>query len=103
LATVICARPASRYEREIPGALKADVIVSQNSFEHFLDAGGILGQIRSALAPDGRLFITFAPPLYAPWGAHIAFYCRLPWVRLLFPESTVMEVRALFRPDNVRT
>jgi SAM-dependent methyltransferase len=85
------------------GDPKADVIVSQNSFEHFLDAEEILGQLRRMLAPGGRLFITFAPPWYAPWGSHMGFYCRLPWVNLLFRERTVMEVRQLFRPDGVQT
>ena len=30
----------------------------------------------------------------------MAFFCRLPWVQLLFPERTVMEVRSLFRPKG---
>ena len=92
-----------QIERQIPAGLKADVIVSQNSFEHFLDAGKLLAEMRSALAPSGRLFITFAPPWYAPWGAHMAFFCRLPWVQLLFPERSLMEVRSLFRSDGARS
>jgi SAM-dependent methyltransferase len=91
------------FERAIPDGLKGEVIVSQNSFEHFLDPGGILRQLRGALAPGGKFFVTFAPPWYAPWGAHMAFYCRLPWVQLLFAESTVMEVRSLFRFDGAKT
>src|SRR5271165_3366397 len=90
-------------ERSIPLGLKADVIVSQNSFEHFLDAEEVLAQLRSALAPAGKLFVTFAPPWYAPWGAHMGFFCKLPYVQLIFPERTVMEVRSLFRSDAVRT
>ncbi len=89
--------------RTIPAGVKADVIVSQNSFEHFLNAEEILAEMGSALAPGGKLFITFAPPWYAPWGAHMAFFCRLPWVQLLFPERTVMEVRSLFRSDAARS
>ena len=91
------------FERKLPDGLKAEVILSQNSFEHFLDAEEILGELRSALAPGGELFITFAPPWYAPWGAHMAFFCRLPWVHLLFPERTVMEVRSQFRSDSARS
>ena len=90
-------------ERSLSEDVKADVIVSQNSFEHFLNAEEILDRLRQALAPNGKLFITFAPPWYAPWGAHMAFFCRLPWVHLFFPEATVMEVRALFRSDRVGT
>lgn len=92
-----------RFARSIPRDLRADIIISQNSFEHFLDAPAVLEQMRSALAPGGKIFITFAPPWYAPWGAHMGFFCRLPWVHLLFPERVVMEVRALFRQDGART
>src|SRR5271154_4374252 len=79
-------------ERRLPAGPKADVIVSQNSFEHFLDAEEILTQLRNSLALGGKLFVTFAPPWYAPWGAHMGFFCKLPYVQLIFPESTVMEV-----------
>ena len=83
-----------------PDGLKCDVIVSQNSFEHFVDAENILAIMRSVLKPQGKIFITFAPPWYAPWGGHMAFFCRLPWVQILFPEKTVIEVRSRFRPSS---
>jgi SAM-dependent methyltransferase len=85
---------------EPPEDIKCDVIVSQNSFEHFVDAEHILAVMQSVLSPKGKIFITFAPPWYAPWGGRMAFFCRLPWVQILFPEKTVIEVRSLFRPTN---
>ena len=91
------------FERKIPNGLRADVILSQNSFEHFLDSKRILAEMSAALAPGGKIYITFAPPWNAPWGAHMAFFCRLPWVHLFFPERTIMEVRSLFRPGTERT
>jgi len=89
--------------RSIPEGLKADLIVSQNSFEHFLHAESVLTHMHTALAPGGKIFITFGPPWFAPWGAHMAFFCRLPWVQVLFLEQTVMEVRQLFKPDGGRS
>jgi SAM-dependent methyltransferase len=86
-----------------PEGLKCDVILSQNSFEHFVDAEHILTIMRSALKRNGKIFITFAPPWYAPWGGHMAFFCRLPWVQILFPEKTVIEVRSRFRPTTAVT
>ena len=91
------------FEKRIAKGLNADVIVSQNSFEHFLDATEILTELRKGLAPDGKIFVTFAPPWYAAWGSHMAYFCRLPWVQLFFSERTVMEVRSLFRSDGART
>jgi len=28
------------------------------------------------------------------------FFCRLPWLNILFPEATIMKVRARFRDDG---
>src|SRR5262249_49898644 len=89
--------------REIPPDFRAEVIVSQNGFEHFLEPGRILLQMRGALAPGGKIFMSFAPPWNAPWGAHMAYFCRLPWVHLMFSEGTVMDVRRVFRPGAERT
>lgn len=88
------------FADELPERLKCDVIVSQNSFEHFVDAETVLKSMQSALSPNGKLFITFAPPWYAPWGGHMGFFCRLPWVQVLFPERTVIAARSQFRSDN---
>lgn len=87
----------------VPQGFRADVITSQNSFEHFLDADQILDQWKTMLAPDGQVLITFAPPWYSPWGAHMAYFCILPWVHLMFPESVILRVRNRFRSDGVRS
>ena len=89
--------------REIPPDFRADIIVSRNGFEHFLEPDRILLQMQSALSPCGKIFIAFAPPWNAPWGAHMAYFCRLPWVHLVFSEKTVMDVRRVFRPGTERT
>jgi SAM-dependent methyltransferase len=91
------------FARTIPTGVKADIIISQNSFEHFLDPEEVLAQLSTALAPGGLLFITFSPPWYAPWGAHMSYFCRLPWVHLFFGERTIMEVRSRFRSDGARS
>jgi SAM-dependent methyltransferase len=83
--------------RTIPDGYKADIVISKNSFEHFIDAGEVLKQMQACLKPGGKIFITFAPPWNAPWGAHMGYFCRLPWVHLLFSEATIMAVRRVFR------
>ena len=85
--------------REIPPDFRADIIVSRNGFEHFLEPDRILLQMRSALSPGGKIFIAFAPPWNAPWGAQMAYFCRLPWVHLVFSEKTVMDVRRVSARD----
>lgn len=79
-----------------------DVIVSQDSMEHFTDAPGVLAFWESLLRPGGVALVTFGPPWFAPFGAHMHFFTRVPWVQLLFSEGTVMAVRSKFRNDGAK-
>lgn len=77
-----------------------DFVISQNSMEHFPDPGLILEQMVFALKPGGRILMTFGPPWYAPYGSHMHFFTKLPWVNILFSEKTVMKVRERYRDDG---
>lgn len=81
-------------------AASFDVIISQNSMEHFPDPVSVLETMRRVLRPGGRVLITFGPPWYAPYGSHMHFFTAVPWVQLLFSERTVMRVRGRFRDDG---
>lgn len=78
----------------------ADLIVSQNSFEHFIDPGAVLHELKGSLAPGGEMYITFGPLWYSPAGSHMGFFCRLPWVNLFFSEKTVLAARRRYRSDG---
>lgn len=80
-----------------------DLVLSLNSMEHFGEPAVALTQMISLLRPGGRLLISFDPTWYSPWGAHMHFFCRLPWVHLIFPESTVMRVRSRYKSDGAKT
>jgi SAM-dependent methyltransferase len=77
-----------------------DLVISQNSMEHFGDPAGVLALMKSALRPTGRILVTFGPPWFAPYGSHMQFFTPIPWVNLLFSERTVMRVRRRFRDDG---
>jgi SAM-dependent methyltransferase len=87
----------------VPPDFHADVITSQNSFEHFLDAEQILDKWKGLLVPGGKALVTFAPPWYSAWGAHMAYFCSLPWVHLVFPEKVILNVRSRFRSDGAHS
>lgn len=89
---------ASTLEPEHRGQF--DLVISQNSMEHFPDPAAALETMKSALNPTGRIFITFGAPWYAPYGSHMQFFTKVPWVNLLFSEHTVMSVRSRFRNDG---
>jgi SAM-dependent methyltransferase len=81
---------------------KFDVVISQNSFEHFAEPSKVLGEMASLLNSSGTALITFGPPWFAPYGSHMHFFCRVPWINVLFTESAVMKARSHFRSDGAK-
>jgi len=77
-----------------------DLVISQNSFEHFGDPVRVLEEMKGALKNTGAIFLTFGPPWFAPYGSHMHFFTKVPWVNILFSEKTVMSVRRHFRNDG---
>jgi len=82
------------------GEASVDVVISQNSFEHFSQPDAILSAARYVLKPGGRCFITFAPPWLNPFGVHQFFMIRLPWAHFVFSEKTILTVRKLYRDED---
>jgi SAM-dependent methyltransferase len=79
-----------------------DVVISQNSMEHFPDPAAILADMRRVITPSGLILMTFGPPWYAPYGSHMHFFCKIPWLQLWCPESVVMKVRAKYVQDGAK-
>jgi len=77
-----------------------DVVVSQDAMEHFDEPHLALSAMATALRPEGRILLTFGPPWWAPYGAHMRYFCPIPWLQLCFSEKTVMAVRARYRHDG---
>ncbi|HEY3266211.1 MAG TPA: class I SAM-dependent methyltransferase [Armatimonadota bacterium] len=77
-----------------------DVVISQNSFEHFADPASVLEEMGRLLNDLGIVLISFGPPWLAPYGSHMRFFCKVPWINVLFPEEVVMKVRNRYRNDG---
>ncbi len=77
-----------------------DVAISLNAFEHFPEPASNLRELGDAVRIGGRILITFGPPWFAPYGAHMHFFTSCPWVNILFSERTVHRVRMLYRADG---
>jgi len=78
------------------------IIISQNAMEHYGDPALALAQMAAHVAEDGRVLITFGPPWHSPYGSHMHFFCRIPWLNVLFPERAVMAVRSRYKHDGAR-
>lgn len=68
-----------------------DTIISADTFEHIPDLDSALSECARILKPGGLLYAYF-PPFFAPWGAHMTNWIRLPWCQVLFAESTLVRV-----------
>ena len=66
-----------------------DVLISADTFEHVDNLPRVLQECSRVLRPGGYLYAYF-PPFYAPWGAHMVNWIRLPWCQVLFAESTIV-------------
>ena len=81
---------------------KFDAVISQNAMEHYLNPAAVLNDMKSLIHEKGKILITFGPPWLAPYGSHMHFFCRIPWLNILFSERSVMAVRALYRSDGAK-
>jgi SAM-dependent methyltransferase len=93
-------RFVERVTRDLEGTF--DVVISQNAMEHFPDPDHIVALMTRLVRPGGMLLVTFGPPWYAPFGSHMHYFCKVPWLNLLFSERTVMSVRSRYRSDGAR-
>jgi SAM-dependent methyltransferase len=84
------------------GDRRYDAVLSLDAMEHYPDPRATLEVMRNALRPGGLLLITFGPPWYAPYGSHMHFFCKIPWLNVFFPERAVMRIRARYRNDGAR-
>jgi SAM-dependent methyltransferase len=86
----------------IPSGRSWDVVISLNAMEHYRDPVAALDAMRQAVSAGGLILISFGPPWWAPYGSHMHFFCRIPWLQLWFSESAIMSVRANYRSDGAK-
>jgi SAM-dependent methyltransferase len=76
----------------------ADAILTMDGFEHFNDPARVLDLMSTRLRRDGRVYVTFGPPWYHPFGGHL--FSVFPWAHLLFTERALIRWRSDFKTDG---
>ena len=79
-----------------PPALRVDAITCTNVMEHVEDPDGVLADMAGLLAPGGRVYLTFSPPWYHPYGGHL--FSVFPWAHVLLTERAMMRWRRALTP-----
>jgi SAM-dependent methyltransferase len=85
------------------GSETFDIVLSKDSFEHFVDPEAFVFTLARHVQPGGVLAIGFGPLWKSPMGGHIDYMTPVPWAHLVFPEEVIMDERRRFRPDGART
>lgn len=81
---------------------KIDCVYSLDGFEHFDRPEQILTEMLGLLRPGGIALINFGPPWNHPYGAHMRYFTRVPWVHRVFAEETILAVRSQYRDDGAK-
>ncbi|MBV8381435.1 MAG: class I SAM-dependent methyltransferase [Planctomycetaceae bacterium] len=84
-----------------------NIIISENAFEHIMDVGDVLSEIRRKLRVGGRAYIGFGPLYHSPFGDHgwvraaLPLGHWLPWGHLMLPERLLLKVLSRHYGRNV--
>lgn len=79
-----------------------DVLISQDSMEHYPDPETFVPEMLEPLAPGGLFVVGFGPLWKAPLGGH-SVVTHMPWAHLIFPENVMLIERRRFRPGETPT
>ena len=66
-----------------------DTIILNDTVEHLTEPVRALLECLRVLRPGGNLYVNF-PPYYHPYGAHLSDAIGIPWVHLIFSQSTMI-------------
>ena len=75
-------------------AQSVDVVITENSFEHFTAYGAMIEEIHRVLRPGGVLATQFSPLYYSPYGAHLMDVIKFPWLHVMLREDVLRDVAA---------
>jgi SAM-dependent methyltransferase len=82
------------------GQERFDLVISEDSFEHYRDPVGVMKSLRDFLGDAGQVVIGFSPLWKSPYGGHIRYMTKVPWAHLLFSERIIMRERKRYRPNE---
>ncbi len=66
-----------------------DYIVSKDTFEHIMNLGEMVAEMKRCLKPGGRIYTGYGPLYNAPNGPH-GFFGVIPWGHVFLPERLLV-------------
>ena len=77
-----------------------DYIVSKDSFEHIMNLGELLLEMKRCLKPGGKIYAGYGPLYNSPDGPH-GHYGILPWGHVFLPERLLVAMVNRGRDEKV--
>lgn len=86
------------FREQLPDSIRADVVVSIDSFEHFGHPEAVMLEMKRIMKPAALLMVSFGYPWYHPLGGHL--FSVFPWAHLVFSEEALIRWRSDVRDDG---
>jgi SAM-dependent methyltransferase len=77
-----------------------DYIISKDTFEHIVNLGEMVAEMKRCLKPGGRIYTGYGPLYNAPNGPH-GFFGVLPWGHVFLPERLLVALVNRKRSDKI--
>jgi SAM-dependent methyltransferase len=77
-----------------------DAVVSDAVFEHIADVPSALREVGRILKPGGLMFAKVGQTWFHFNGPHLITYIHVPWVHLLFSDSTIRAVLERYKKEG---
>lgn len=77
-----------------------DVVICDNSFEHFMNPEEVMRQSFHILRPGGLLLVPSFSSIYSQHGLHLKNGLKVPWANLFFSEATIVRTMRRLAADN---
>ena len=77
-----------------------DLVIADNTFEHFAEPERVMAEAFRMLAPGGVLYVPAFSSIRSKYGAHMKTHVKVPWCNLLFSQRVVVQVLADLAKDN---